>query len=209
MPLQIFLSIFLMFSAFACTNRYADYFPYHDDGTKKPHIAFLPVLDSSEFCLDDSLSHELTMSVCKEIMYSGDLYLMPEQRVAKMMTNCGSETDFFGKNLAFADQFEDADFIVITELIEHEILPRDQLKSVNKIPCGPGAYFAQMKVRIRVVDCRGKNPRIALQEILESHQPISTNVACNPIDNNGYREARQRLTDQLVCRLETVIWSCR
>lgn len=207
---RLFTCLFLILFAAGCTDRYADYFPYHDDGTKKPHIVFLPMLDSSSFCEDDSLSKELTLSACREIMYNGDLYLIPENTVSKMMSSCGPETDYFGKDLSFANQFGDADFIVITEIFEHEVLPRDQIKNACKRPCGPTTSFASMKIRIRVIDCRGKNPRVALQEILETHQPVSNNTACRPMtEPNGFKEAHKRLTDQLVLRLENVIWSCR
>lgn len=198
----------LLFTA-GCTDRYADYFPYQDDGTKKPHVAFLPMLDDSNFCEDESLSEELTIAVCREMMFKGGLYLIPDKWVAKMMAECGSDTDYFGKDLSFANQFDDADFIVITELFEHEIVPRDQIQTVSKIPCGPGAYFAVMKVRIRIIDCRCERPRIALQEILETHQAISAQTACNPSNKEGFKEARKRLTEQLVSRLENVLWSCR
>lgn len=206
---QIIFCICLLFTATGCTPKYADFFPYHDDGKQKPHVAFLPMDNTSESCINPTIEKDLYNSIRNQVMYRGDLYFFSEGETNAMMAKCGKDTDYFSRNLAFTNNFCGAEFIVVTELIEHAIVPRCEVKSCFMSHCTLGDYCLCMKLRLRVIDRRCDGPRVIQQEIIEVNYAITNNAACNPLEPKGTVLAHKRFVEEVVCRLENVIWSYR
>jgi hypothetical protein len=220
--LNIILSALIALFAGGCSGpHYVDYFPYHDDGTVKPRVALIPVIDSSHSGLPWSLSEEITDGLYYQMMDSGALYVLspPEMGLLWIQRNT---IDFFGGDLSFAQNYCNADFIVALELIEHSVTPYDSsLVSSNQYPeCLPANRELSMKVRIRIIDVRCDHPRIVLYEVqntnLMATPPYHDNI---DYDKCGWKTdvypktpcslAHQRLIKKIVDRLEQVIWNCK
>lgn len=206
---QIIFCFCLLLTISGCASRYADFFPYHDDGKQKPHVAFLPMDNTSESCINPTIEKDLYNSIRNQVMYRGDLYFFSEDETGSMIRKAGPDVDFFGKDLSFSNAFCGSEFIVVTELIEHCIVPRSDVKSCYMSHCTLGDSCLSMRLRIRVIDRRCDGPRVILQEIIDVNYAITNNAACNPLEPKGTVYAHKRFVEDVVCRLENVIWSYR
>ena len=157
------ISFFLLVWIVGCGPRYVDYFPYHDDGTPKPRVVILPIVDSSEAGLSWSPSEGLMRILHEELMDSGRCFVLSEEEMGPARTTI-MNTDFLNSDLpGISCSF--ADFVVALELIEHDLLPCE-----NKIlPCPPSTMCNCMfmtKIRIKIVDTRRAIPHVILHEII-------------------------------------------
>lgn len=210
------LSIFVLtVFTFGCGPRYIDYFPCHDDGVVKPVVALLPLIDDSELDNSFDLPNELTKSMRCEIRNSGELYLLPHNEVEMHLSQMG-KADIFGKKDALLSQhFCNADFVVLTELISHEIIPYEV--NTNIIKSILDRKTLQISMRIKILDVRDSAPHIVLQEILTNQYPIlrrDLEIDLNnlQIDSENYKyssicRAHQQLVYTVVKRMEEVIRS--
>jgi hypothetical protein len=173
--------------------RYADYFPQYDDGTPKPKVAFVPMINHT--AVQSDLNQKLTEKIRYRTKDNGDLFLFSEGEVAAMRTNAGP-IDILGTDLSYSKSFAGADFVVLTELVEHAIQPADAGANATQ-------NLLSVKVRVKVVDVRRTQPRVIMQEIFQtSHRVVDPNI-----DNNRY--TYDRVTNDIVTRLENVIWSAK
>lgn len=219
--LKTILSVLLVVTAFSCSGpRYVDYFPYHDDGRTKPKVVLLPIIDSTNSKFPWNVSDELSQCLYYELMNSGELYVMPPEE-------CGAgwqqreNIDFFATDLSFVQNFGNADFLVAMELIEHSVLPSQSCcKGTSNTPDNhPFNHNLCARVRIKVIDMRCDQPRIALYEIVKGD--FATAPPYDQVDyekncwgNKGYyitpcATVHQRLISNLALRLEQVICTAR
>lgn len=188
--IKILLGIFLALIATGCGPKYADYYPYYDNGVAKPAVALVPVINKA--CLDVpwDLSEELTDSIRYEAMQHGDLYLLSKEQVNADLNRIG-DIDFFGRDISFSKQFCGANYVVILELLEHWIKP------------GPCNCNLIMKMRIRVIDIRCETPRIVLQEVFGGTKLLPRDREWTPAN------AHSTLVRDVVNRIESILWSVR
>lgn len=218
--LQIMLSALIAcFAVVGCSGpRYADYFPYHDDGTAKPRVTLMPVINSCNCDLPWDLSEEFTESLYYELMNSGQLYVLSPQEIGQVWAKSG-QIDFFGMDMGFAREFCNADFIVALELIEHSASPcsSDACKQGSDFhPCNRNLCI---QMRVRVIDVRGQMPRIALYEIAKTNYSFTSvydNIdyekcgwGCERYEKTPCAIAHQRMIQKLTNRLEESIWSAK
>lgn len=206
--LRILLSAILCCGAFltGCGPRYVDFFPYHDNGALKPQIAFLPVLDSSNALLPWNLAREITEGSYFAMMNSGELFLISSDEIENDLMQCG-QIDFFGRDLSFAKNFCHADFVVVSELIQHEIVPN---QGYTEYPSSQD--LLTIKLRVRIIDVRKNEPTIALQEILTCNQLIPKKNIDYFLQGWGtpyfrrtpYGMAHQRLIQDFAKRIEDI-----
>lgn len=161
--IKLFFSLLLSLVAVGCGPRYVDYFPYNDDGTVKPAVALLPVIDSTGVNLPWSVSEALKGGIEYEIMNDGELYLLSREEIKDSL---GKLTDynFMIRNEALAEQFYNADFVVVPELMEYKLVPYE-------VGSSPGCLAApstlMIRLRLRIVDVRRTRcPRVILQEMI-------------------------------------------
>lgn len=219
--LHIMLSAFItMLLAVGCGGpRYVDYFPYHDDGTPKPRVALMPVIDASQSGLPWDISEEITQELYYDLMDHGELYVLTPEEVGPAWTSRGT-IDFFGNDLCFVRDFCNTDFIVALELIEHSTAPCDEAGTpTSASECHSYNNILTMRMRVRVIDIRRPQPRNVLYEIVKSSYIVTP-----PYDKINYNEicwgskrfptspcgtVHQRMVKNLTSRLEGVIWSAR
>lgn len=207
---QIVLSAFIALMAVGCsTPRYVDYFPYHDDGTPKPKVALMPVIDSSKSGMPWDVSLELSEAVYSELMNCGEVYALLPQEVGPVWAKRAS-IDYFGNDMSYCKEFKSADFIVAMELIQND-------STVE--PDHPCNQILTMRMRLKVIDVRCDKPRLVLYEIVKAefitspkyhpneYEPICW--GCSGFDKTPCGIVHQRMVCALTKRLEEVLWSAK
>lgn len=183
-----------------CGPHYVDYFPYHDDGTIKPHVALLPMYDELDVPLPFNASIDMTNIIHYELMDSGQLYLLPYCDIKEGLAKIGT-VDFCGSDQALAEQFGEADFIVLIELINHKT------DAANN----SGLSQLTMKARLKIIDARCRKPRIALQEFICREYIVQGFTGIYETDSEHYEitygRAHRWFADAISRRLEEVIRS--
>lgn len=131
----------------------------------KPSLAVVPLIDSSEAAPGWNLSDEITYTLCTKLDRKGLFTLaLPSQIRAQAKRMKGKMNPFEDDISWIKEVFSEQDFVVFLELLEHREVPK-----AGEKPLPPSLLPAELKtaVRIRMIDNRGKQPRIALQEIIQ------------------------------------------
>ena len=168
----------------ACKAQYSDFFPYHNDGTPKPYVSMVPVYDESDSKLPWNVSDELTAGIRKNLMSEGKIYLPPDRELKKGLQVVSQKELTLSKDLMPFLHFQPAHFVIVLELIEHKIVPYQRGKIKPLYPSftpDQEACVLMMKVRFKVVDIRGQDPKVIRQEIIESNHAMSKNAIAESI----------------------------
>ncbi|HLB52696.1 MAG TPA: CT253 family lipoprotein [Chlamydiales bacterium] len=154
-----YTSLFALFLTAGCfTHRLGDPVAtrFHDDGRAKP-IAVIPtMIDTTSFDVPWSIAEELTNSIVQAVGTSGQIYIKPSEEFAVI------ENPFGGDLSWTKTEFSGQQFAVFLELVEHELTPVASQKSQEE----PRGHYLHMGVRVRVIDIRGEEPKIVLQEVV-------------------------------------------
>jgi len=184
----------LAFLVVGCAPRNVDFFPYTDDGVRKPHVALLPVFVEGCEDLPPAASERITRGINFEVMQNGRLYFHSQEAVQSDMNRMGN-VNYFGKDLRFAKEFCDTDYVVVMELIGHQIQQR---------AC---RAMLEMTLRIRVIDVRCEEPVIALQEIVTCSQIVPQDKEYLETNQRICAAAHDQLVREITNRLEKAIRS--
>lgn len=199
-----------------CGPRYIDYFPYQDDGTLKPKVALLPVINHSQCDVTWNLSEEFNSSLRFQAMCSGRLFILSEDDVLGRLSTL-ENPNFFITDLSFTSQFYGCDYVVAMELIEHDLVPFEVARRSPAFPAQCYRYdtVLQMKMRLRVIDVRCRQPKIILQEVFTScygippgGETVDYTTTCwgrRAFASTPWGLAHKRMICDLVGRVETVI----
>ncbi len=154
---------------------------FHDDGRAKPSVAFIPVFDRSEANVGWSLSEEFTDQLRSRLAKRKNFYLSDPFEIHEIVSDLSAENNPFGKKTSWIKKaFHGKEFVVFTELVEHDIhgkIPRGNF--LDKIT--PSSELT-LTMRIRVFDLRGEKPEVILQEFV--HQDHSIPRPSNISDPN-------------------------
>lgn len=217
--MRAFFALILIVGAVGCAPvRPVEHFPYYYDGTQKPRLAVIQMVDSSGCYVPWHIDQELTNTLRYQLMCDGNLYLLPEEEV-KLRANGLEPSAFFSQDLTFAKQFCETDYLVALDLIEHEFVPfaREKVSACYPAQAQRCSSMLQIKLRLRVIDLKSDCPRVILQEIFTSNSMIPKESEC--LDYEKYRwgtqtfnstpmgQAHRRLVRDLSCRIENVIKS--
>lgn len=183
-----------------CGPNYVDYFPYHDDGRMKPHVALLPIFDNLNVQLPTNVAGDMTSTIYYISRDDGQLYLLPYSDIQAGMSKIGN-VNFYETDQALVEEFSEADFIVMIELVGHNIeSASDSCTGLSKLV---------MKARIKIIDARCRNLKIALQEILvRDYMVPGVPSIYEPTDQtyqNSYVKAHRGFADAIAKRMEEVI----
>lgn len=189
-----------------CGPRYVEYFPYHDDGTLKPKIALMPIIDSSQNELPWQFTDEVADGIYYEFMNTGEFYMVsPKEMGAGWMKR--DSIDFFSCDNSYAADFCNTDFIVSMEIIERSLAF-----------CPPCSQTVNVRIRIKILDIRCCEPKVVLYEVFKtSYTGIQKDCGVEGgiyWKSEGYPRsycglAHQRIICNLTKRLEEVIWSVK
>lgn len=141
---------------------------YHEDGRAKPVVTVASMIDTTTYDCPWSLSEEMTSMIVKKMGETGRLFVH-------------SNADFpftenpFGGDLSWVKrEFQNQEFVVFLELVEHESSPALRGKRVSD--SDESATNLNMAVRIRVLDLRAHTPKIVLQEMVRDSYYIPKTI---------------------------------
>lgn len=216
---QLVMSAFLILIAVGCGGpRYADYFPYHDDGTAKPKVALMPLINSSLCDLPWDFSEEISEGIYYKLMDSGWFYAVSPKEMGAGWAK-RNEIDFFSNDFSYARDFSNTDFIVATELIEYSVQPCDPCTLIPKpsFDHHPSNLLMTVRLRLKIIDIRYREPKIVLYEVFKTqYAGIPGTVNHHEVcwKGEGYCSSycgmgHERVIRSLAKRLEEVIWSSK
>ena len=131
---------------------------YHEDGRAKPITAVPAMIDTTSFDAPWSIAEELTSSIVQTMSGGGRIYIQSRDDFAV------AENPFSNDLSWMKQEFQNQEFAVFLELVEHELVP--SMKAKNSSSPQEISNNLNMAIRIRVVDLRGSAPKIVLQEMV-------------------------------------------
>jgi hypothetical protein len=192
---HLFWLVCLIFSS-CNAPRYVDFFPYHDDGTPKPKVAFLPVQVSHPE--DREVADYLDGAIRWRAMDNGELYFYSAEAVQ----------DFTPSRDPYqlAMSLKPADFVVETEIIQNGLVTYDNPVQTYYVNI-PSKYRCArlLQVRMRITDIRAEKPRLVLYEVLESSQLLTTKES----ESRKAREVPEQMVEQALAKIEDTINSAK
>lgn len=204
----LFTLLICLFSG--CSPRYSDFYPYYDNGTKKPSLVLLPLTTDVQSPLANDMQDMLTRSVQNRIKRDGKMYIPPQDKMQKVLKTITL------KDLADSHDpkrflaFQGVDFVVSMELSDCQVLPykRGAFKPI---------YIADIKerdakvlvlaVRLKIVQLSGKEPKIVRQELVKSNHMVTQEQINKALkgDAQAIEMMRSRLARDLAHKIEETI----
>jgi len=164
-------AICLTFFGCSSNRNYDQVTRFHDDGRAKPVVAFVPVFDRSNAQVGWSLSDEFTDQLRGRLHKQNSFYLNTPDEVNQVVADLSAEDNPFSIHTDWIkDAFDRHEFVIFTELVEHDIHVKPLKGSfVDKIT--PSSELS-LSMRVRVFDLRGSQPEVILQEVVHQNHLI-------------------------------------
>lgn len=156
----------LCLASFGCSKNVNEQATrYYDDGRSKPIVALVPVFDRSGAKISWSLSEEFTDHLRQRFLKQSQFYVNTPDQINAEIETLNETNDPFSRDYAWISKtFCEEEFVVFTELVEHDIHPKASRNNFfDKL--SPSCELS-MTMRIRVFDLRGEKPEIVLQELV-------------------------------------------
>ncbi len=128
---------------------------YHEDGRAKPVVALAAMIDTSLFDSPWSLSDEFTSLIYQKVAKNSSIFIQSRDDFAIAANPFTDDLSWVKR------EFQGEEFAVFLELAEHNLNPKSKKASDSE-----SANALEMGIRIRVVDLRGSEPKIVLQEMV-------------------------------------------
>jgi len=138
----------------------------------KPIVSIVPVIDNTKNDVDWNLSDELSSMLYSRIAQKNHLHLVDSSHVRAKTKKLSDKNNPFGADITWTKQsFQGDDFVVFLELIEHE----EVLNQNKRSPTDPSNCSANINIsmRVRVLDVRGEEPRVILQELVHNSHSVA------------------------------------
>lgn len=191
-----------------CAKHYRDTALYHSSGRAKPLVAFLPVINSSGYEVKWDVSQELTTEFKNHAAESSRIYLLNNEG-ALSLAQALNVPEVHTVSQAVYECLSPAEFVVVAELIEDQ----ENIAGLKNAKNAKGArphlneVSAELCVamRIRVVDLRGAQPKLVLQEVVSQNldygrEYIRTDYNKIPWGSAGYANTpRGMVHNKLIC----------
>lgn len=132
--------------------------------SNRPIVSFVPLIDHSRNELNWNISQELTQTIRQRLVQKNQLYMTGEESLPEFSKKAISSHDPFDLDISWIRKaFPQNEFVVFTELLEHNETPLDLKDAPAELT---------MSVRVRVFDLRDKTPRVVLQEIVQQSHHV-------------------------------------
>lgn len=137
----------------------------HQEARTRPRVAIVPVIDHSVNGCRWNLSDEFTSQICDELYQKDNMRIVNPNKSKALLKTVKTEANPFTTQLDWVKKvFKDDEFVVFLELVEHqEVYRQDRKTSKSLQECSADLNMA---MRIRVVDLRGEQPQVVLQELM-------------------------------------------
>lgn len=192
---KFFLALFLLVSVTSCYSRYDTcYVPFREGEKTKPLIALITVRDTANSGLSWNLGREISEQIYKKLLHDDAIDVLPEEVEFAHADKIGA-IDYFGTDLSFTQYFPAASFIVLMELIQHQVAPHKFSKKMP-IKIWTNDLVLAMELRIRILDTRFGRPHIILQETIQRNQVLNRDwdkkhdFTENPWGSEKYQETQ-------------------
>lgn len=168
---ELFFAIFCTFCGCTTKGIHQHVTYYHDDGRSKPIVALIPVFDRSNAKISWNLSEEFTDHMRQRFSKRNNFYLnSPDQINTEIETLNESNNPFALDTAWIARAFKGEEYVIFTELVEHDIHPKKAKGSFfDKLT---PSHELSMTMRIRVFDLRSDIPKVVLQELIHQNHLI-------------------------------------
>jgi len=165
---------FLVLFAAGCCSRCKDETStrYHDDGRAKPVVAMPAMIDTTSYDVPWSISDELTSSIVHMIANGGKIFIQSQDDFAI------ASNPFSGDLSWMSREFQNQEFAVFLELAEHDLMSFSKSSYESET-----SNSLTMGVKVRVIDLRGAQPKIVLQEMIRESYYIPKTLL--PVDYNS------------------------
>lgn len=205
----IFFALFCVLTA-ACAPRYADFFPYYDNGTKKPSVSLFSVYNDTEIPFAGNFPVELSKGVRNRMKRAGKIYCPPIAQTQKEMGAATVKELTTTADLKLFSRFRGTDFAVCMELVECKVVPykRGAFKPIYLANIDEDdAKVVSIATRLKIVNLKGKEPKLARMELVKSNHMISNEeLKSAEKGNRGALElVRSRLARDLAQKIEETV----
>jgi hypothetical protein len=206
----------LCIAAFGCSQNHSQdqTTRFHDDGRAKPIVALPPVFDRSDTEIGWSLTEEFTDHIRSRLVKRNNFYLNTSDEINVIITSLNEEHNPFSSDIGWIKEtFKDYEFVVFTELVEHDIHAKP-LKGnfIDKIT--PSSELS-LTMRIRIFDLRGAQPQVVLQELVHQNHLIPKPSHLNEFNPERWKKmsfnisplglAHSQFTKEISTRIEEYI----
>lgn len=160
----------LLFSSCAERHFSAHQFLYHDTGEIKPKVAIVPIITHSANATSWNLSEELTSLMSERLLKNNHFFLTSDFSVLGNHLTDLTEINPLIEDIRWLyENGSSSEFVVFVELVEHTLIPK-----LSKLP--PQSYTLHMAFRTHVIDIRGTEPKVILQELIRQSFPIAIKI---------------------------------
>ncbi len=181
---SLMIGLFAVSSCNRCCDEKTTRF--HEDGRAKPVVAITSMIDTTSFDAPWSLSEEFTSLVFNQISSNGEIFVQAHEEFPP------SENPFNADISWMKREFPSQEFAVFLELVEHDIVPVTKAKK-NFNPYEASTNL-EMAVRIRVIDLRGAQPKIVLQEMVRDSYFVPKTILPTDYSVLGWGTSEYRKT---------------
>jgi len=213
---RLLLAVSLAFLIVSCSKNGQEtvFTRYHEDGRAKPVVAVASVIDSTSYDIPWSLSDELTSLLRTQLSHKRSFFIPPKEDIDHYISYANNP---FDPDISWMDKgFGTYEFIVFIELLDHKNVSEHESENVYYSPRYQNISTNLVeKVRVRVVDVRGRKPRIILQETLYDSYFISKNQLRTNYDialwgtdsynSTPLNSAHNQMTKKIIERIEDYI----
>lgn len=200
-PLYLILTVL----AFAgCSSRYADFFPYHDNGTKKPFVTLLPVYDEIQDAKSEQFCDLIGRQVRNRLKRRGKVYCPPEALDRKVLQSQPLEELAHASNLEPFKKFKGSEYVCLVNVIEYSTVPykRNTISPLYLADIDHReARVLMIAARLNIIDIRGPVPKFVRQEVVHSNHMIALDpneVNMDMVRSRFARDLEEKI-EQTVC----------
>lgn len=172
--LPLFTVILFSLASFGCQSKGAKLqsFRYYENARQKPIAALIPLIkrvDNEKLTWD--VSQEITSEIQRRIINRGQIFLNPVQISSALKTKLNTNDLINLTRDDLASLKAQNEYAIFMELLEHKEISSLEDEDTPSKEENLGKVLA-IKVRVRVFDLRGEEPKVLLQEILHSNHFI-------------------------------------
>ena len=113
---RILFGLFAL-TAVSCSRQYSDFFPYHDNGTPKPHVALVPMIEECKPQEPWNVAKDFSLNIRNGLMHHGKIFIPTEGDLQKQIASTTKKELVNSKDLMPFLYFQPAHFVVVTELV--------------------------------------------------------------------------------------------
>ena len=179
-------------SVIGCTFNHHDTAKFHNDGTQKPSVMLAPMMGKASVDVSWSVKSEITDRIYNNLINAGQFYFPSDEGALSYVLG---KQDISSCSDARMHDITKSNFIVLVELIDHKEVPYTGQVIKPIYPCdGKIGSVIMMTAMIKVLDMRGKKPKIVLHEVLYSNHLVEKAKSFADYTENQYGSAIYKYT---------------